>query len=388
MKTTFNVEFLRYVDRILGQCGKKANSLGIHNDSEKIVFFIPLEQLRLDFLNDIRIAVKSDVGDKFTIGIEYEIFRKLLSKEGLLEFDISDSYLSIKSDSGKHRFKTIPLEYDESSSNVDNLYELFTTDLAIPLSLVWEPEYNPKDAGNFTNDINVSLNHQVITVVTTNRNLITRSRREVSNKATIFNEEKFSIPGNALTFLLSTLKDINVIKLGIVNGKEIQVLLADSKFNSTLKYNIKLSATQFPAIDALLSYSPDSFTANDLKRFMTSFVTVKNQNLKEIVMLSINGNELKMSLVHNEHESEATLAVSSITGNEKVTLYLDFQLVTSVIKNIPENNLYVGMFETKIHIRTEDGNFSSVIMGINPEAITTTGGKDERREKADTDQGN
>jgi len=385
MKTTFNVDFLRYVDRILGNCGKKANSLGIHNDSEKIVFFIPLEQLKLDFLNDIRIAVKSDVEDKFTIGIEYEIFKKLLSKEGLLEFDISDSYLSIKSDSGKHRFKTIPLEYDESSSNVNNSYELFTTDLAIPLSTVLEPEYNPKEAGNFANDISISLNHQVITVVTTNRNLITRSRKEISNKATIFNEEKFSIPGNALTFMLSTLKDLNVIKLGIVNGKEIQVLLGDSKFNSTLKYNIKLSATQFPAIDALLSYSPDSFTTNGLKRFITSFLTVKNQNLKEIVMLSINDTEFKMSLVHNEHESEATLQVIPITDNEKTDLYLDFQYLNSVLKNIEERSLYVGMFETKIHIRTEDSNFSSVIMGINPEAIPK-GGKDERKKEDDANQ--
>lgn len=385
MKTTFNVDFLRYVDRILGNCGKKANSLGIHNDSEKIVFFIPLEQLKLDFLNDIRIAVKSDIEDKFTIGIEYEIFKKLLSKEGLLEFDISDSYLSIKSDSGKHRFKTIPLEYDESSSNVNNSYELFTTDLAIPLSTVWEPEYNSKEAGNFANDISISLNHQVITVVTTNRNLITRSRREISNKATIFNEEKFSIPGNALTFMLSTLKDLNVIKLGIVNGKEIQVLLGDSKFNSTLKYNIKLSATQFPAIDALLSYSPDSFTTNGLKRFITSFLTVKNQNLKEIVMLSINDTEFKMSLVHNEHESEATLQVSTITDNEKTDLYLDFQYLNSVLKNVEERLLYVGIFETKIHIRTEDSNFSSVIMGINPEAIPK-GGKDERKKEDDANQ--
>jgi len=369
MRITLDVETLRYIDSMLYQCSKKSTTLGIHNDSEKIVFFISPEQLRFDFLNDIRIGIKSNCKEKFTVGLEFEVFRKLLTKSGVIEFDVSDTHVSVITSNSKHRFKIVATEYSNQSNVNGDGYELFTTNLAIPISCCFEPDYNSKIAGAFENNINIVFVGNKVIATTTNRNVITRYYEQVNDKS--FTGDDISLPANSMNFILSTMRDINLFKLFITESF-IRILLFDAKHETTLKYDLKLSSVKFPNCDNFFIHGEDAFSIDCqlFKDFINNFVSIKNQDCKEIISLKLNSDMLQCSLIHTEHESFSELKVDLIKPND-ITLYLDMELLKSAIKNIPKSaKLVIGLFETKIFIFSEDKKFQGIVSGIDPSAIT------------------
>jgi hypothetical protein len=369
MKITLDVDVLKYIDSILYQCGKKSTVLGIHNDGEKTIFFISPEQLRLDFLNDIRIGIKSNCEEKFTIGLEFEIFRKLLTKTGTIEFDVSDTHVSVVTSNSKHKFKIVDTRYLDQSNVSGDGYELFTTNLAMPISCCFEPDYDSRMTGVFENDINIVFVGDKIIATTTNRSVITRFHERVTGKS--FTGDDISLPANSMNFILSTMRDINLFKLFITESF-IRIVLFDAKHETTLKYDLKLSSAKFPNCDKFFIHGDDTFSIDCqlFKDFINNFVSIRNQDCKEIISLRLNSDMLQCSLIHTEHESFSELKVDPIRPND-ATLYFDMELLKSTIKNIPKGTkLLVCLFETRTFIFSEDKKFQGIVSGVDPSGMT------------------
>lgn len=372
-KISIEADQLRYIDSVLSVCIKKAGTLGIHNDSKNgiLTFFILTNELKLEYLNDVRLMFESDCKEDFTVGLEYDLFKKLIVKKGTVTFDFGETHISIKTSSGNHRFKSTVMSFVPFFKTYKSEYQLFTTDISTALSHVFEPDYDSKQAGNFANDILFNLVGKNVIVTTTNRNVLTRYNHIIQTVETTFIGERISIPANAMSFILNTLKDMNIFTLSI-GEEDIQVWLSESKYTANLKYNVKLSATTFPNCDQFLLYGEDTFKINSgaFTSFVFDFVSAKNDNLQEVVSATINkDSQLEFSLVHRDHNSVASIPVELVKSSG-ASIYIDLVLLRKMIKNIPSGLiLKVGLFQERCFIWTIDNTFQSVIMGIQPDAV-------------------
>ncbi len=364
-------QILKYVDNILYHACKKISYVGIYNDvTSRTVFFA--QPNMLDFLNNLVIIFEPLFNTNFCIQLDYEIFRKIVDLNCDVEMNVDKNYINVNYRFSNHRSKVIETDYHDFDYATGDKYHIFTVDLALPLTHCFIPKFDVheyrslKEFGGFETSVNLIFQGNKIISTTSDRVILTRYTHKTS---TNFIGHNISIPIEAVNFTLLTLRELNSLDITITDSS-ICLSIDDPKYKSIIKYSVKFHVAKFPQIDSILAPKPVHFSVpiDSLNEFLNNFIAVKNPaNGKEIVKLSL-ADSLNMSLIHNDHQSEANLDVTIHQPTEDVSFF-DLDVIKKIVKVAPKCVVNIHLGTTHIQMFSQDNNFQSAFMGIDPNYV-------------------